>query len=583
VRRRVAWVGDADEAMGRGMPWLLLVGILRLVEECKEGFRMQVQEIASRKTEWSERMRTRRRLGTPSPNPNDPHPHPSIKDIRNKIAIVTTAVLPWMTGTAVNPLLRAAYLSQKDRDVTLLVPWLAKDDQHKLYPNGMVFDTLEDHERFVRQWLKARVGFQSKFKIRFYPGRYAPEKGCILPMGDITKYVPDDDADIAILEEPEHLNWYHHGRRWTEKFKFVVGIIHTNYLEYVRREKNGAVLEAWVRFYNQIVARTHCHQIVKLSGAVQDFPRSTTSYVHGVSPSFLEVGKRIAERVRLQPMSDSSPATQTPRKTVYSEPFGKGIYFLGKVLWGKGYKELLDLVAHHCKSHGRESLGVIDVYGSGADFDSVTSRARRENLPLQFFGPQDHADESIWDYKVFVNPSLSDVVATTTAEALAMGKFVVVAKHPSNEFFSEFPNCLVYETPDEFSACLRRALSSDPEPMSDEWRRQLTWEAATERLLQAAEARDDLRSRVTDKFVEDAIFNVHNSLIRVEAIRRATGGGRNTMEDPFDSVTTEREYRPPLRVPHLAFFSELVRTRPRLSPRLAPARRKLKETPVKSR
>ncbi|CAD7698262.1 unnamed protein product [Ostreobium quekettii] len=454
----------------------------------------------------------------------------NLREPGRRVAIVTTASLPWLTGTAVNPLLRAAYLARdSSRKVTLVVPWLSKTDQAKIFPQGQMFESPEDQEKYIRDWAQERTGIESKFKITFYPGRYAQEKCSVLPVGDVTSYVPDHEADVAILEEPEHLNWYHHGQRWNKKFNHVVGIMHTNYVDYARREENGDIKARILHRVNQWVTRIHCDQVVKLSDAVQPLIREKTMFVHGVSPTFIRVGKNKA----LQAQSVTEPGASV---------FPKGMYFIGKMVWGKGYTELLDLLANHSNRRGQNLH--VDVYGSGIDSSAVMEKARESRLDVDFHAGRDHADPLLQDYKVFVNPSLSDVVATTTAEALAMGKFVVCADHPANKFFSQFPNCLIYRTPEEFSQQVEKALSHNPEPLSEEDQRKLTWEAATERLMDVTEMSKDETAGGVEALVDNFFWAAHNSLTRVEPLRVVAGAGANTRDNPQrveDFVPSESE------------------------------------------
>ncbi|XP_059651460.1 digalactosyldiacylglycerol synthase 2, chloroplastic [Cornus florida] len=390
-------------------------------------------------------------------------------DKEENVSIFTTASLPWMTGTAVNPLFRAAYLAKDaKRKVTLVVPWLSLKDQQHVYPENITFKSPSEQETYVRQWIEDRTGFVStSFSIRFYPGKFSIDKRSILGVGDITAIIPDEDADIAVLEEPEHLTWYHHGKRWKRKFRLVIGVVHTNYLEYVRREKNGRVQAFFLKYMNSWVVDIYCHKVIRLSAATQDFPRSVICNVHGVNPKFLEIGKKKKEQ-----------------KKNGRQAFSKGAYFIGKMVWGKGYKELLQLL----HDHEKELTGLeVDLYGSGEDSAQIQEAARDLEIAVRIHPGRDHADPLFHDYKVFLNPSTTDVVCTTTAEALAMGKIVVCADHPSNEFFKQFPNCRTYENDDGFVRATCKALTEEPAPLTDAHMHNLSWEAATERFVKVAE------------------------------------------------------------------------------------------------
>lgn len=436
-----------------------------------------------------------------------------LRAAKRDIAIVTTAAIPWMTGTSVNPALRALYLAKDGHRVTLVVPWLPSlDEQRAVFSKGSaVFETQKDQADFILNWARKQVPGAS-ITILFYDGVYAEKFGSILPVGAITDVFspPHIVKDVCVLEEPEHLTWHHAGQVWTEMFNIVVGVIHTNYVEYAREyDTFGPQRALFLLFLNVWVCRGYCHRIIKLSDAVQEFPNSVTCNVHGVRQRFTDIG------------------------VSRSGPFPRGAYFMAKVLWAKGYRDLIDLMHEHYAVNG-DALP-IDFFGAGPDAPEVQACVLDDPaLQAVRFEARvaDHTGLQLQGYKVYVNPSKSDVVCTATAEALAMGKLVVCLEHPSNEFFATFPNCFTYRTPAEFSRTVLTALSREPVPLSEDDAYRLTWEAATERFYDATRVP---MSKSKPNKVDNALANAHVTLSWIfpqpgEGIRRAKS--RNVLSSP---------------------------------------------------
>lgn len=334
--------------------------------------------------------------------------------------------------------------------------------------------------------------FLSHFSwYRFYPARYHKYYNSIFALGDICDLIPNNTTDVCILEEPEHLNWYRApgSSSWTSKFCHCVGVIHTNYKAYARDHAPAGFLAApLLAGVNSLVVQANCHKVVKLSGVLQEFVPGgeVVENVHGIRETFLKEGLRRAA-------------------VVEKSADRRGVYFIGKLLWAKGFDLLLELETYYCRKTG-DYFG-IDIYGSGPDEEEIKrafnggasekgnsglvysfmgSSRQQQPLPVNFMGRLDHSKLAGDFYSVFVNPSLTEVLCTTTAEAIAMGKWVVIPSHPSNAFFEQFPNCLMYRNRRGFVSQLKTALENDPPPLSDEQAQLLSWEAATMRVVSAA-------------------------------------------------------------------------------------------------
>ena len=570
--------------------------------------------------------------------------HAKESDLRSSkrhIWIVTTAAMPWRTGTAVNPLLRALYLMQQGHHVTLMIPWIEDEASRKILYGDIAFHQSEDQCEWIRTFCQERAGIAcDNMGMVFWKGVYHHGFGSIFPTEDICAMVPIDQADVAILEEPEHLNWFRVPAKddeasalgWAHKFHHVIGILHTNYGSYVKQYGMGTSLltAPALNALSALVIRAYCHRVIRLSGTLTSLVPNieTTANVHGVRDEFFHHHHNTG-------IVNLSPSDHPPEKCA-------AVYFIGKLIWAKGFESVLELQERYRSSAGE--YFAMDVYGSGSDesgirlaffgrshrpetedqtynsdelklakdifdrdesllsmlrdrdrppgegddaglehqentgeeiaekarcgapldvisdltrytlgtgretagaalhlaesllqrgFGSFSNKLenkkaakvgtsfslgptiaaykwRRKPLPARFLGVKDHIELKDLPQNIFLNMSTSEVLCTTSAEALAMGKFVILPKHPSNDFFTQFPNCLAYDDLDDCVEKLQYALSHTPAKLSEEDTFKLSWEGATERLYDAA-LRKESTPEEKEQSVKAARFHVETS------------------------------------------------------------------------
>jgi hypothetical protein len=262
--------------------------------------------------------------------------------------------------------------------------------------------------------LLADVEEETNLKILFYPAKYHEGFGSIFPSVDICALIPEEEADCAILEEPEHLNWLRVPKvyretdggqennnknegsiknvatakekaelGWRFKFRHVVGIVHTNYKAYAEQYGMGAkfITAPALCALNGLVIRAYCHRVILLSGTLPSLTpyKEVTCNVHGVRGEFLDRPASTAET--------KSGETYAP------------VYFIGKLIWAKGFDKILDLENIYREKHN--DYFPIDVYGAGGDEKAIKRaffgripQIQRNDSPKSAEGDGEEAAES---------------------------------------------------------------------------------------------------------------------------------------------------------------------------------------------
>ena len=127
------------------------------------------------------------------------------------------------------------------------------------------------------------------------------------------------------IHQDSHLlfpvNWYRApGEGWTKVFSYVVGIIHTNYIEYASTQFHGLWTAPAIQIMSSAMIRAYCHKVIKLSGVLQTYApeKEVVENVHGVREDFIREGRR------------RSATADDANRAPLDEESGGQVYYIGE-------------------------------------------------------------------------------------------------------------------------------------------------------------------------------------------------------------------------------------------------------------
>ncbi|RAL54043.1 hypothetical protein DM860_004514 [Cuscuta australis] len=254
-------------------------------------------------------------------------------------------------------------------------------------------------------------------------------------------------------------------RRLKEKFGLVIGIVHTNYPENVKREHIG--LEALiVKYINVWVVNIYCHRLSHETGCAIKVPVyrlqeliSMAMVMIDVEPSshcrssigdfFFPVFGAWVVDVRFRAFQHCASNCGSLLQNVHGPTTWKG--------------SLLNLLAYN--SRGNDIAGLCKI--KNKRFVDQVKFHSQFNFPLcvvRMHGQKEmHPNMKLYhhhsEWRLILMASSSKVVRLMLSDA---------STTILNEFFKQFPNCRTYDSGTGFVTATLRALTEQPAPLTDD-------------------------------------------------------------------------------------------------------------------